>query len=233
VKPRAPVDHHLVLLGRAVRPRRRTAVPGDSPVEAAYSIVNRVLAALIIVALSPLLLFIAWQIRKVDGAPVFFAHGRVGRRGRIFRCLKFRSMVLDSDRVLQDLLRTDPAARAEWERDQKLRHDPRITPIGRFLRKTSLDELPQLFNILAGDMHFVGPRPVTLEEVRRYGPHKRHYLSVRPGLTGLWQVSGRNTTTYARRVQLDARYVERRNPLVDFWIVLRTLKVVALKEGAH
>ena len=228
----APFDHTAVLLGRAVQPQRRTAVPGDSPLEAAYTIVNRLAAAVVILALAPLMLFVAWQIRKVDGAPIFYAHGRVGRRGRIFRCLKFRSMVLDSDQALQRLLRTDPAARAEWLRDQKLRDDPRITPIGRFLRRTSLDELPQLFNILAGDMHFVGPRPVTLGELRRYGAHKRHYLSVRPGLTGLWQVSGRNTTTYARRVQLDARYVERRNPLIDFWIVLRTLKVVALKEGA-
>ncbi len=226
-------DHTLVLLGRAVQPLRRTAVPGDSPLEAAYTIVNRVLAALVLLLLAPLMLVVAWQIRKVDGSGVIYAHGRVGRRGRIFPCYKFRSMVLDSDQVLQKLLQTDRAARAEWERDQKLRNDPRITPIGRFLRKTSLDELPQLFNILAGDMHFVGPRPVTLGELRRYGAHKRHYLSVRPGLTGLWQVSGRNTTTYDRRVQLDARYVERRNPLIDLWIVLRTLKVVALKEGAH
>lgn len=232
MQSKAP-DHTLVLLGRAVQPLRRTAVPGDSPLEAAYTIVNRALAALVLLLLAPLMAVVAWQIRKVDGASVIYAHGRVGRGGRIFPCYKFRSMVLDSDEVLQKLLQTDPQARAEWERDQKLRNDPRITPIGRFLRKTSLDELPQLFNILAGDMHFVGPRPVTLGELRRYGAHKRHYLSVRPGLTGLWQVSGRNTTTYDRRVQLDARYVERRNPLVDLWIVLRTLKVVALKEGAH
>jgi exopolysaccharide production protein ExoY len=231
VKSQAP-DHTLVLLGRAIQPLRRTAVPGDSLLEAIYSIVNRVVAALVLMLLAPLMAFVAWQIRKVDGAPVFYAHGRVGRGGRIFRCWKFRSMVLDSEAALKQLLQSDPAARAEWERDQKLRDDPRITPIGRFLRKTSLDELPQLFNILAGEMHFVGPRPVTLGELRRYGAHKRHYLSVRPGLTGLWQVSGHNTTTYDRRVQLDARYVERRNPLVDLWIVLRTLKVVALKEGA-
>ena len=225
-------DHTLVLLGRAVRPVRRTAVPGDSLVEAIYSILNRLAAALLLLLLLPLMALVAWQIRKVDGAPILYGHSRVGRSGRIFRCWKFRSMVLDSDQALQRLLQRDPAARAEWERDHKLRDDPRVTPIGRFLRRSSLDELPQLFNILAGHMHFVGPRPVTLAELRRYGKHKRHYLSVRPGLTGLWQVSGRNTTTYDHRVQLDARYVERRNPLVDLWIVLRTLKVVALKEGA-
>ncbi len=230
---RAHADHTFVLLGRAVQPARRTTFAGDSAVEAVYTIINRVIAALVILALSPLLLFIAWQIQRIDGAPLVFAHNRVGRGGRIFRCFKFRSMVRNSEDVLRNLLHNDPTARQEWERDHKLRDDPRITPIGRFLRKTSLDELPQLFNILRGEMHFVGPRPVTLGELRRYGAHKRHYLSVKPGLTGLWQVSGRNSTTYARRVQLDARYVEHRNPLIDFWIVLRTLKVVALKEGAH
>jgi exopolysaccharide production protein ExoY len=195
-------------------------------------VLNQIVAAVSIVLLSPLLLVIAWMIWRVDGRPVTFEHGRVGHRGRIFSCFKFRSMVLDSETALQELLARDPQARAEWERDHKLSNDPRITPIGRFLRRTSLDELPQLFNILAGDMHFVGPRPVTLDELRRYGAWKRHYLSVKPGLTGLWQVSGRNATTYERRVQLDAHYVERRNPIVDLWIVMRTLKVILTREGA-
>ena len=108
-----------------------------------------------------------------------------------------------------------------------------MTPIGRFLRKTSLDELPQLFNVLRGEMHLVGPRPITVVEMQRYGKRKRHYLSVRPGLTGLWQVSGRNNTTYAQRVFLDSEYVERRNPLFDSWIMLRTVKVLVTREGAH
>ncbi len=142
-------------------------------------------------------------------------------------------MVRNSSEVLEQLLRDDPLARAEWERDRKLRNDPRITPIGHFLRKTSLDELPQLFNVLRGEMNFVGPRPVTLDEVQRYGARKRHYLSVKPGLTGLWQVSGRNNTTYAQRVQFDTDYVEKRNPLMDLWIVSRTVKVLVTRDGAH
>jgi len=199
----------------------------------AYTALNKGLALMAIIALSPLLLVIAYKIWRIDGAPITFAHYRVGQRGRLFRCLKFRTMVRDSSAVLSDLLSNDPDARAEWARDHKLRNDPRITPIGGFLRKTSLDELPQLFNILRGEMHFVGPRPVTVEELVRYGVRKRHYLSVRPGLTGLWQVSGRNNTTYERRVQLDSEYVERRNPLFDTWIVLRTLKVLVTGEGAR
>ena len=166
------------------------------------------------------------------GAPITFGHYRVGRQGRLFRCLKFRSMVRNSEQVLTELLSSNPEARAEWERDQKLRHDPRVTGVGEFLRKTSLDELPQLINILRGEMHFVGPRPVTVGELRKYGAVKRHYLSVTPGLTGLWQVSGRNNTTYDQRVALDTDYVERRNPFYDAWIVLRTVKVLITREGA-
>ncbi|KQP18807.1 exopolysaccharide biosynthesis protein [Pseudorhodoferax sp. Leaf267] len=193
---------------------------------------NRALAALLILLLSPLLAWIAWRIARVDGRPVTFAHYRVGQRGQMFRCFKFRSMVRDADAVLAELLRADPMARAEWERDHKLRNDPRITPIGQLLRRTSLDELPQLFNVLRGDMHFVGPRPVTLVELGRYGADKRHYLSVKPGLTGLWQVSGRNNTSYQRRVHFDRTYVESRNPLVDGWLMLRTVKVLITREGA-
>ena len=205
---------------------------GGSPIDLAYTWLNRLTALVLIILLSPLLLFIAYQIQRVDGPPITFGHYRVGFRGRLFRCLKFRTMVRNSDEVLARLLARSASARAEWERDHKLRKDPRVTRIGRFLRKTSLDELPQLFNILRGDMHFVGPRPVTVAEVRRYGASKRHYLSVRPGLTGLWQVSGRNNTTYDERVRYDSDYVERRNPLFDSWIMLRTVKVLVTGEGA-
>ncbi len=221
-----------LLLARRVIPSRRTALPGGSRLDLAYTAVNQFIALAVITALSPLLLYIAWRIWREDGAPIVFGHYRVGRGGRFFRCLKFRSMVRNADVVLAELLRTDAAARAEWERDHKLRNDPRITPIGKLLRKTSLDELPQLFNVLRGDMHFVGPRPVTMEELSRYGRRKRHYLSVRPGITGLWQVSGRNNTTYDERVELDSEYVERRNPLFDGWIGLRTVKVLVTGEGA-
>jgi lipopolysaccharide/colanic/teichoic acid biosynthesis glycosyltransferase len=206
---------------------------GGTPLDAAYTALNQLAALLVILALTPLLAFIAFRIWHVDGAPLTFAHYRVGLRGRQFRCFKFRSMVRNSAEVLESLLLADPAARAEWERDHKLRNDPRVTGIGAFLRKTSLDELPQLFNILRGEMHFVGPRPVTLDELRRYGVRKRHYMSVKPGLTGLWQVSGRNNTTYEERVEFDSDYVERRSPWFDSWILVRTVKVVITRDGAH
>ena len=194
---------------------------------------NQLKALLVIVTLAPLLLFIAYRIWRVDGAPLSFAHYRVGLRGRQFRCFKFRTMVRNSAEVLDALLRSNPAARAEWDRDHKLRNDPRVTRIGEFMRRSSLDELPQLFNILRGEMHFVGPRPVTLDELKRYGVRKRHYMSVKPGLTGLWQVSGRNNTTYEERVEFDSDYVERRSPVFDSWILVRTVKVVITRDGAH
>jgi exopolysaccharide production protein ExoY len=228
-----PSESTQLLLARGVTPARRTALPGGSALDIAYTGLNRLTALLVILLVSPVLLYIAWRIARQDGAPITYGHYRVGQRGELFRCLKFRTMVRDSQQVLAELLSTDPAAKAEWERDHKLRSDPRVTPIGRVLRKTSLDELPQLFNILRGEMHFVGPRPVTMEELGRYGNRRRHYMSVRPGLTGLWQVSGRNNTSYEERVEFDSEYVERRNPLFDSWIVLRTVKVMVTGEGAH
>ena len=203
-----------------------------SRADTAYSLLNRLCAALLLVLLAPLMLCIAWRIWREDGAPVLFAHWRVGQRGRLFRCLKFRSMVRSADRVLTDLLTHDPRAREEWARDHKLRDDPRIMWIGRFLRRTSLDELPQLLNVLRGEMNLVGPRPVVVQEVPRYGEHKRHYLSVKPGMTGLWQVSGRNNLSYAQRVELDARYVETRSVRSDLSILLRTVSVLVTRDGA-
>jgi exopolysaccharide production protein ExoY len=190
-------------------------------------------AAALLLAFSPLLLTIAWLIWRADGSPVLFSHFRVGRDGRLFKCLKFRTMRLDADRVLKDLLDSDPALREEWLRDQKLRHDPRVTKIGEFLRRTSLDELPQLLNVLRGEMSLVGPRPITMSELAKYGASRWHYLNVRPGITGLWQVSGRNNTTYERRVALDRHYVEHRSVAMDLKILLRTVYVVLRRDGAH
>jgi exopolysaccharide production protein ExoY len=135
--------------------------------------------------------------------------------------------------MLSDLLRTDPAAKAEWDRDQKLENDPRVTPVGHFLRRTSLDELPQLINVLRGEMSLVGPRPITVGELTRYGRVRWHYLSVRPGMTGLWQVSGRNNTTYAERVALDEAYIDSRSLFGDLTILLKTVKVVLYRDGAR
>jgi lipopolysaccharide/colanic/teichoic acid biosynthesis glycosyltransferase len=193
---------------------------------------NQLIATLLLVLLSPLMAIVAFLIWRHDGAPVLFAHYRVGHEGRLFRCMKFRTMFRDAERELADALQNDPQARAEWERNQKLGNDPRVTRIGRFLRCTSLDELPQLLNVVRGEMNLVGPRPITVAELARYGRTRWHYLSVRPGITGLWQVSGRNNTTYDERVALDRCYVEKRSFWFDIGILLRTVRVVLIREGA-
>ncbi|MGI9127217.1 MAG: sugar transferase [Roseomonas sp.] len=183
--------------------------------------------------LAPFFLIVALMVRA-DGGPAFFAHQRVGRGGKLFGCLKFRSMVIDSQARLETLLASDPTARAEWEATRKLKNDPRITPIGRFLRSTSLDELPQLINVLRGEMSLVGPRPVQEAEIDRYyGASAAHYMAVRPGITGLWQVSGRSETSYESRVALDVAYVSRPSLLADFSILLRTPVAVLSRRGAH
>ncbi len=170
----------------------------------------------------------------VDRGPVFYAHERVGRGGRRFGCLKFRSMVPEADARLAALLAADPAARTEWAARRKLRRDPRVTWIGRFLRASSLDELPQLINVLRGEMSLVGPRPVLAAELAaHYGAAAEHYQSVRPGITGLWQVSGRSDTSYATRVALDVRYATNPSLLTDLRILLRTPAAVLLRRGAY
>ena len=171
---------------------------------------------------------------KMDGGRAFYAHERVGRGGRLFGCLKFRSMVMDSDRRLAALLATDAAARAEWDATRKLKNDPRVTWIGRILRATSLDELPQLINVLKGEMSLVGPRPVQASELAAfYGPAAQHYMAVRPGITGPWQVSGRSDTSYAQRVALDVAYVAHPSILTDVKILLRTPVAVLARRGAY
>ncbi len=189
-------------------------------------------AGLILVLVAPLMATIALLLR-LEGGPVLFAHQRVGREGRLFPCYKFRSMVPNADEVLKRLLADDPEARAEWERDHKLRNDPRITRLGHFLRRLSLDELPQLFNVLKGDMSLVGPRPVVPEELERYGDAKVYYLMVRPGLTGLWQISGRNDIEYDQRVALDTWYVRNWTLWNDVVILFKTLVVVPSRAGAY
>ncbi len=162
--------------------------------------------AILLAVVSPVFLAVALLNRR-DGGPIFFAHHRIGAGGRTFPCLKFRTMVVDGDRVLEEALAASPSLAAEWEATRKLTNDPRVTPIGRFLRKTSLDELPQLINVLRREMSLVGPRPIVESEVRFYGDDIAHYYGTRPGVTGLWQVSGRSNTSYTRRVQLDVWYV--------------------------
>lgn len=191
-----------------------------------------ILSILGLVFLSPLFLYLSWKIRK-DGGQAIYGHHRIGRNGKPFSCLKFRTMVINSDEILQNLLENDPLAKAEWERDFKLKADPRITPIGHFLRRTSLDELPQLWNVLKGEMSLVGPRPIVAEELSRYDGDVDYYFMAKPGMTGLWQVSGRNDVDYQKRVYLDAWYVKNWSLWNDIVILCKTLKVVTQRSGAY
>lgn len=181
----------------------------------------------------PLLLGIAIAVRLDSSGPIVFAHKRVGANGKVFPCFKFRTMVMDAQQVLREHLMRYPEAKAEWERDFKLKHDPRITRVGAFLRATSLDELPQLLNVLRGEMSLVGPRPIVRMEVSRYGEYIRDYYLVRPGMTGYWQVHGRNDVTYEERVQMDSWYVRNWSLWLDMVLLLKTIKVVCSKRGAY
>jgi exopolysaccharide production protein ExoY len=201
--------------------------------ELLYDVMNRLISLVLLVILAPVLLGVALAIRVTNPGPVLFGHYRVGRGGRLIKVLKFRSMRVDAQQRLAELLASNAQARAEWERDFKLSNDPRVTPIGRFLRRSSLDELPQLFNVLKGEMRLVGPRPITAQELRRYGSARWHYLSVTPGVTGLWQVSGRNELSYAERVELDRYYVDNRSWKLDLSILFRTVLVVTTGRGAY
>jgi len=190
-------------------------------------------ASILLLLALPAMFFITILMISGDRGPVLFSHERIGHKGRRFRCLKFRSMVTNSQEALARHLEANPQARAEWEASQKLREDPRITRLGAFLRATSLDELPQLINVIRGDMSLVGPRPIVQDEVIRYASEITYYVSTRPGITGLWQVSGRSDVDYERRVQLDAQYVREWSFVGDIIIMLRTIKVVLLRTGSR
>lgn len=181
----------------------------------------------------PLMIFIALAVFISDPGPVFFRQKRIGRDGKFFDCYKFRTMAVDAEARLTQVLANDPAARAEWDRDHKLRNDPRIVGIGCFLRKSSLDELPQLWNVLRGDMSLVGPRPIVEAETYRYGKYLGHYCAVRPGLTGLWQISGRNDTSYRRRVAFDVVYARKGQIVDNIRILLLTVPSVLSSRGSY
>ena len=191
-----------------------------------------VFALALIIVLAPLLLLLVTLIALCDPGPPIFAHVRVGKNGRQFKCYKLRSMYRDAEHRLAGLLADNPRLRREWEASFKLTNDPRVTPLGDFLRKSSLDELPQLFNVLTGSMTLVGPRPVVFEELRYYGRHATSYLRVKPGLTGLWQVTGRSEVSYRRRVATDRLYARRKSLLFDFQILLATIPAVLARKGA-
>ncbi len=193
---------------------------------------DRISALILLILASPLLLLISLLVSR-DGGPVIFGHRRVGRGGTEFRCLKFRTMLTDGDAVLARLLAENPEAAAEWAANHKLKSDPRVTRVGRLLRVTSLDELPQLLNVLRGEMSMVGPRPIVRAEVNRYGRDITYYYRVKPGLTGLWQVSGRSTTSYRQRIDYDVSYVKTWSLWLDFVILLRTVLVIVTRKGSH
>ena len=191
------------------------------------------ITAIALLLLAPLLLLVGAAVWLQDGGPVIYRQLRVGRGGGDFYCLKFRSMAVDAEARLQAILSCDPVARAEWLRDHKLRNDPRITPLGRVLRKSSLDELPQLLNVMRGEMSLVGPRPIVRAEVVRYGRRYQSYCEMSPGLTGLWQVGGRNDTSYKRRVAFDCVYRQRRSVRLYLRVVILTVPAVLFQRGSY
>jgi lipopolysaccharide/colanic/teichoic acid biosynthesis glycosyltransferase len=190
-------------------------------------------ALVFFILFGPLYLLVALGVGISMGRPVHFWQTRLGENGQRFRFYKFRSMVRNSDDVLDEFLSRNDMARTEWDTFQKLEKDPRITPIGQFIRKLSLDELPQFWNVLKGDMSLVGPRPCMERQRSLYGKGWEHYCAMRPGITGLWQVSGRNRLSYARRVELDVEYINNWSLWLDFKILLRTVRAVVTGEGSR
>jgi exopolysaccharide production protein ExoY len=195
-------------------------------------IVDIVGALMLAAVFSPLLLVVT-LLQYGDGESILFRHIRIGRNGRAFKVYKFRTMIPNADQALRELIANNPELRQEWLRDHKLKNDPRVTLIGKFLRKTSLDELPQLWNVLRGEMSLVGPRPVVRAELRKYGRAARYYLAVKPGITGIWQISGRNDTNYRRRVAMDRYYTSVASLGTDLVVLAKTVDVVLRRRGAY
>ncbi|MGO4436731.1 sugar transferase [Rhizobium sp. RAF56] len=215
-------------------------IPEDSSISRVYALggsykrlIDIVLASVALVLAIPIFAIVAVAIKLCDRGPIFFKHERVGLGGKTFSCMKFRTMRVRSEIHLMQYLEADPTAAEEWNSKQKLSNDPRITAIGGSLRRSSIDELPQLINVLKGDMSLVGPRPVTTEEMARYGRDASYYLSARPGLTGAWQVSGRNDVPYAQRVLMDAEYCRTWSLFGDISIMLRTVPALFAQRGSY
>ena len=219
-------DTHIMVLNI----KNNLAFQTNQIIKRIFDIVCTVCGGILI---SPLLLAVFVWVKLDSPGPAFFKHRRVGKDGKEFNCYKFRSMVIDSKEQLEKLLATDPKAKEEWERDFKLKNDPRITKSGAFLRKTSLDELPQLLNVLKGEMSLVGPRPIVQKEVPKYGQYIKEYYMVLPGITGLWQASGRSDIDYPERVAMDRWYVHNWSIWLDIILIWRTLFAVIHGRGAY
>jgi lipopolysaccharide/colanic/teichoic acid biosynthesis glycosyltransferase len=231
------VNNRFPIFVRVNRVRRlsRAFYPHQSSQLAVSRISKRafdITFSLVVLALGlPVYLLLALCVYIASPGPVFFSHQRIGRNRRSFGCMKFRTMVLNADKKLQDLLAKSPEMRQEFEETFKLKNDPRVTWVGKFLRVTSLDELPQFINVLKGEMSVVGPRPLVKDELPRYGESIDYVLSVKPGVTGLWQVSGRNDVSYEKRVQLDVAYVRKQSLIMDVILVLKTVVVMVLPKN--
>ncbi|BAY60730.1 undecaprenyl-phosphate galactose phosphotransferase [Calothrix brevissima NIES-22] len=199
--------------------------------EFAKRLFDIVFSLFVLIVFFPVYLILALLIALSSEGPIFYVQERVGKNYKPFNCIKFRTMVSNADEMLVQMMETSPQMRQEFESSFKLKQDPRITKIGKFLRITSLDEFPQFWNVLKGDMSVVGPRPLVAEELPKYGCHIDRVLTTRPGITGLWQVSGRNDIPYPRRVQIDLHYVKFRTFWLDLWIILKTIDVVIIPKN--
>ena len=214
----------------AIWARNRLLSPWSRGLKRAADLVVTVTSVLLAL---PLLAAIIALVRLGSSGSIFYGQERIGRHGRRFKAWKFRTMVVNADEVLEKYLAANPLLRAEWEANHKLKDDPRITWIGKFLRKSSFDELPQLWNVIRGEMSLVGPRPIVEAEIDKYTDEYEYYVDVLPGITGLWQVSGRNNTTYPERVAFDAYYVKNWSLWLDLYILISTIRVVLFREGAY
>ncbi|HWT59856.1 MAG TPA: sugar transferase [Rhizobium sp.] len=228
--------HSFEAWSRVGRPAKDGDLHASRPRAAGRSVkraLDLLLAITALILLSPLLLLVAMIVKFSDRGPVFYSHTRIGFGGAPFGCLKFRTMKTDASAQLAELLQNSAAARSEWEATRKLKDDPRITAVGDILRRSSLDELPQLFNVLRGEMSLVGPRPITAEELPRYGEHIWAYMAVRPGLTGHWQTSGRNDVSYEHRVSLDVHYLNNWSLGRDLIIIAKTIPALFSQRGSY
>jgi len=220
----------------AILPKARpnpVSAEGSAFTQLVIRLLDIVISASALIFFLPVLLAVALLVFLQDRGPIFFGQRRIGLHGKEFLCFKFRSMITNAGERLQKYLAENPDARIEWAKDHKLKNDPRITRLGRFIRKTSLDEFPQLWNVLKGEMSLVGPRPIVQDEVRKYGLSFSKYTAVKPGITGLWQVAGRNDVTYSRRVAMDRFFSKRKSVRIYLFILVMTVPAVLRQRGSY
>lgn len=225
------VINEVIVENNATIDNKKVRVNIEKGIKRLVDIIAGLVGTILLIPIT-ICIYIAKKILKEDNGPIFYDHLRIGKDGKHFKLYKYRSMIVGADEILKEYLAENEEARIEFEKNQKLKNDPRITKLGNFLRKTSLDEFPQFINILKGDMSLVGPRPIVDREVELFGDKMKTVHSVRPGLTGYWAANGRSDTTYEQRVEMEAYYAENFSLLLDIKIILKTIKSVIKKEGA-